>query len=170
MNKLTKTFLIAGIILLAYGYLSRMLNIYFFWDSKAFGWICLFIALISRLFELSKAKRIQGKRTVWLTILISFLTLGLLILPFVIFLLKTSDAYFAAVDYLKTDEQIKNEVGNIKGFGLITTGQSQTITINGVESGDALFNLTIEGNKRYKDVTIQLRKTSETDWMVISLK
>jgi hypothetical protein len=170
MNKFTRFFLTAGILLLAYGYLCRALSIYFFWDSKAFGWISLMIAFTSYLFELYKKRKIQRKKTIWIKIAIGLFIFGLFLLPMIIYLLKTSEAYLVAISYLKTDDQIRSKVGNVKRFGLITTGQVNLNSINGVQSGKASFDITINGDKRYKDITILLKKNPETDWEVISLK
>lgn len=89
---------------------------------------------------------------------------------FVEFELKTSDAYQAAIEYLKTDDQVKNLVGDVKGFGLFPTGAIQSTTVNGTESGNANFRITIKGTKKYKDVTITVEKGPETFWQVVSIK
>jgi hypothetical protein len=170
MNRFSKIFFTAGISLLIYGYLCRAMNIYFFWDSKIFGWIALFIALAGFLFGLHKSRKLQGKKTIWVKIALFILLFALIILPIAIFKFKQSEAYQTAIEYLKTDAQIKNSIGDIKGFGLIPTGQSQSISINGATSGDAIFTITVMGNKRFKDIIVTLKKTPETSWTVISSK
>ena len=170
MISFTKTSFFLGLFLLAYGYLCRILKIYFFWDSKTFGWIILFIALVSLLFDLYKSRRRRGKKTIWVTIGICFLLFGLIILPVVVFKLKTSDAYLTAIEYLKSDSLIKKQIGNVKGFGLIPTGTVESVSINGAKSGDASFNIIIRGEKKYKDVTIDLKKTPQFDWRVITVE
>lgn len=170
MSRLTKTILATGIILLTYGYLGRMLNIYFFWDSKTFGVIILIIALLSYWMDLRKIRRRRGKKVIWVTIGICFIVFGLVISPYVIFKLKNSDAYRAAIEYLKISPEIKNDIGEVKGFGLIPTGSAQTTTINGLTSGGATFEIIVQGEKKYKDVTINLKKTPDTSWTVIDVK
>ena len=167
---ITKTIFLSGVALLTYGYLCRILNIYFFWDSKIIGWIVLLIALVSYLFDLHKSRRRRGKKTIWVKIAICFFLFGLMLFPFIIFEFKTSDAYQSAVDYLSTDSNIKTEIGNVKGFGLIPTGAVETITVNGSESGQATFDLTVRGDKKYKDVTVNLRKTPDLFWTVTSVE
>lgn len=170
MKKFTKISLITGLILVAYGYLCRAINIYFFWDSKVIGWFFLFFALAGLLFSLYRSRKSEGKKTGWVKIGIGFVLLGLIISPIVIFIIKTSDAYQTAIEYLKTDTEIKNTVGNIRGFGLIPTGQVEFSTTNGVESGNAIFNITIRGDKKNKDIVIALEKTPETMWTVVALE
>jgi len=170
MSRITKTILIIGIILLIYGYLCRLLNLYFFWDSKTIGWIVLFIALLSYWIDLRRTRRQSGKKTTWVIIGICFLTVGLCALPMAAFLIKTSEAYDTAIEYLKSEPKIKDEIGEVKGFGLIPTGSVQTTTINGAESGSATLDIIVIGNKKNKDITIELKKTPEQDWIVTYIK
>jgi hypothetical protein len=170
MSKLNKTILITGIILLIYGYLCRMLNIDFFWDSKTIGGIVLVIALLFYWIDLRKTRSRLGKKLVWVTIGVCFLVFGLLILPVAVFMLKTSDAYVAATEYLRSDPKIKDEFGGVKGFGLIPAGSVQTTTINGAESGSAIFELIVKGDKKYKDVVVQLEKNPDTFWTVTGIR
>lgn len=76
----------------------------------------------------------------------------------IIFSFKNSEPYQTAIDYLNTNEEIKNEIGQIKGLGLIPSGSIQEFSSNGVESGVATFYITILGNKKFKDVEITLKK------------
>jgi hypothetical protein len=170
MNRLTKTILAIGFILIAYGYLVRILQIRFFWDSKDIGWILLFIALLTYWIDLRKRRIHQGKRTTWVTVGLCFLILGLGILPIVVFKIKTSSPYDAAIKYLKVDSRIRDELGEVKGFGFFPGGSVEISIKNGVESGRATFKLTIRGDKKYKDVLIDLEKLPETVWTVTDLR
>lgn len=166
MTQQTKSILIVAIILLIYGYLCRMVGLNFFWESKMIGWILLFLALLFYWIDLSKRRRQLGKKTIWVTIGISILFLFLLIAPVAIVLLKTSKAYDTAVEYLRSDPKIREEVGNVKGFGLIPAGSVETTTINGVESGYATFQIIVRGSRKYKDVIIDLQEAPGKYWTV----
>jgi hypothetical protein len=166
MSRPSKTILIIGVILLVYGYLCRKFEIDFFWDSKTIGVILLFIALLSYWIDLRRTRKRRGKKLIWVTVGICFLILGLVTLPFAVVMIKTSDAYDAALQYLDSDPKIKEEIGNVKGFGLIPTGSVATTTINGVESGGATFEIIVKGEKKYMDVTIRLEKKSDKYWTV----
>ena len=85
-------------------------------------------------------------------------------------MLKTSDAYGTAIEFLETDSTTKTEIGKVKGFGLIPTGAVQTTTINGVESGNATFEIIVRGDRKYKDVTIDLEKLPDSLWTVTYLR
>ncbi len=170
MSRLSKTILITGVILLTYGYLCRILKIYFFWDSKTIGWTVLFIALLSYWIDLRRTRKQRGKKIIWVTLGIFFLLFGLVLLPVVVFILKTSEPYGAATNYLKSDPGIIDEIGNVRGFGLIPTGSVQTTTVNGVESGYAIFELIVRGDKKIMDVTIELEKDPDKFWTVTDIR
>jgi len=120
--------------------------------------------------DLRKIEIRHGKKIIWFTIGICILIFGLVLMPVVVYMLKTSDAYDSALEYLKSDPNIKEQVGNIKGFGLIPTGGVQTTTINGVESGNATFDIVVRGDKKYQDVTIELVKQPDSLWSVSYLR
>lgn len=87
MSKTTRIIFIIGITFLTYGYLCRILNISFFWDSKSFGWILLAIGLMGYLFDVHKSRRICGKRTFWIkmgigSIIFAFALTGAIIFEF----------------------------------------------------------------------------------------
>ena len=170
MSRPTKAILVIGIILIIYGYLCRILNIYFFWDSKTVGFILLFVALLSYWVDLGRKRKQQGKKIIWATVGVCGIIFGLVIFAFTIFMIKTSDAYNAAIEFLKTDAKIKAEIGKVNGFGLIPTGTVQTTTFNGAESGSATFEIIVKAYKKYKDVSINLKKTSDNFWTVTDVR
>jgi hypothetical protein len=166
MYKLSRILFIAGVVLLAYGYISRSLKIYFFWDSKAFGWIVLAASLVAWLYQVHRSRKKQGKKTVWIRIGIGFLAFGLIILPIVIFKFRNSDAYLTAINFITSNSAIVNEIGLIRGYGLIPSGEIQSRSINGIWSGQANINVTVKGSKKYKDVSIRLNMTPQGNWIV----
>jgi len=170
MSKKTKGILIIGISLLIYGYLCRSLNIYFFWDSKSLGWIVIFIGLIFYLFDLNKIRTAKGQKTIWIRIGIGFAIFALALSVAIIFILKKSEPYSIAIEYLKTDQLIEEEIGEVHSFGLIPTGAVSSVTTNGAESGIADLSLTVEGRLKNKDVEVHLEKTPGTSWTVTSVR
>ena len=171
MSNATKIAFTIGIILLVYGYLCRILKIYFFWDSKSFGWIFLIIGLMFYLFDLNRTRRQKGKRIFWVRMGIGFIMFFFALAGAIIFEFKyNSDPYQVAIDYLKSDSVIKNEIGDVTGLGLIPMGAQTITTINGKEYGKAVYYITVSGNKKKKDVEIKLEKTPETVWTVYLVK
>ena len=171
MGNTTKIAFAIGIFLLAYGYLCRILKIYFFWDSKSFGWIFLIIGLMFYLFDLNRTRRRKGKRTFWVRMGIGFIIFFFVLAGAIFFEFKyNSEPYQVVIEYIKSDSVIKNEIGDVTRFGLIPTGAQAITTINGNEYGKAVYYITVSGNKKKKDVEIKLKKTPETVWTVYLVK
>ncbi len=172
MNKRTKFLAIIAAVLLLYGYLSRLLNIYFFWDSKSIGWSLLLIAIISYLVDNIAVRESQNKKTILNKIgigLLSFFVVVVLI--FSVSVKLFSDSYDVATNHIKNDYSLREELGEIKGFSLLTSGSIQTETNSDGEFGYAAFELTANGEKKFKDVTIQLIKNPENpSWKVESME
>lgn len=171
MSSTTKTIFVIAAILLVYGYLCRLLNIYFFWDSKSLGWILMAIGFLFYLIDSNRHRRIKGKKTFWIKLGIGLIVFTLGLASVIIFEFKyNSEPYQVTLDYLKADSTLKNEIGEIIGFSLIPTGSQSTTTYNGEQSGNATFFLTVKGAIKYKDVEVWLEKTPETVWTVYSVK
>jgi cytochrome oxidase complex assembly protein 1 len=169
MRRTTKLLFASGTILLIYGYLCRELHIYFFWDSKVFGWIILLIALLFYLINLNKIRTRHGRKTFWVKIGIIMTFLALPLAGYLIYDFNNSEPYRVAKEYLKTNSELRDEVGNIRAFGVIPAGTIETTSINGVESGHASLTVTVMGDKKYKDVYVNLKETSPTGWVVASV-
>ena len=168
--KLTKPLLILGIILTSYGILCRLAGIYFFWDSRIFGFFILLLSLLSYLFGLYRRRKLESKKTIWVKVGIAFLTVLLIGTPAMLAFMMNSNAYKAAVSQLKTNPQIQQDLGKIKGLGLLRSGSISTTSTGDATSGEAQFSFTINGEKKYVDVTVNLIKGSETDWQIVSIK
>jgi len=168
MNKYTKPLFFTGLVLLVYGFLCRAMNIYFFWDSQVLGYIILLVSLLAFLIGQYKKRKAVGKKTLWTKIAIGFLGFGLVLLPIVITILRSSNAYRVATEYIRADKQLADEIGSVTGFGLIPSGSVSITSANGVQSGEALFNLIVKGEKKFKDVRIRLVR-SDDGWEVVSM-
>jgi multisubunit Na+/H+ antiporter MnhG subunit len=170
MSTRTKFILFSGILLLAYGISSRLIPVYFFWESRVLGWIVLIMALLSYWFDLRKSRIQKGKKTIWVTIGIGILILFLVIAPVTMYLLKNSDAYGAAIEELENDKALRQEIGAIKGIGLFPLGSVQISSSNGEESGHASFQIIVMGSKKYKDVVIEMMKDRGGIWRVRTIE
>ncbi len=167
LNKFTKTVLIAGLTLILYGYLCRIIGLYFFWESKSIGWTLLFIGVISFLSNRVKIKTTEKKKTLLEKIGIGLIIFILLIQTILIAVIPFTDAYSVAKNYLINDATLKNEIGDINNFGLIPTGGIQKTTDSSGEYGSATINLTVKGDKKFKDITIYVVKYADSlEWKV----
>lgn len=167
LNKFTKTLLIAGLAFIFYGYLCRLVGLYFFWESKSIGWTLLFIGIIGLLANRIKIKKPEKRQTVFEKIGIGFIAFGLLIQAILMAIVPNSDAYASAKTYLANDPNLKTEIGNITGFGLMPTGGIQKSTDSDGTYGNAEINLTVKGDQKFKDLTIYVVKYVDSpDWKV----
>jgi hypothetical protein len=172
MKGRTKIISLLAVVLLIYGYLCRWFSIYFFWDSKSIGWTLLLIGTISYLIDNIAIRDSQNKKTILNKIGIGLLSFIIVVgAIFSISVRLFSDSYDVATDFIKNDNSLKEELGGINGFSLVTTGSIQTETNSEGEFGLADFELTAKGEKKFKDLTIQLIKNPDNpNWKVELMK
>lgn len=167
----TRLTLVASLILLVYGYLCRLMAIYFFWESKSLGWAILLIGIIGLLSDRIKSNDDQNKKSIGEKIGIGILVFILFVQGIVVAVTPFSDAYESTKDYIKNDDALKRELGEIQGFVLIPRGRFQKTTDSSGEYGNAEINLTIKGEKKYRDIVVYVAKTTDSpDWKVESLE
>lgn len=162
--------LLAGLALVIYGYVCRAIDLYFFWDSRIFGWLLIIAAGLVYLFGIRRTRKQEGKRTIWATIGIIFFGIFLVLLPIIIIILRNSNAFAAATQYISSSPELKEKLGEVKGFGLAPTGSVEIQTNEMGETGQASLNITVMGDKKYMDLTVDLIKEANGDWKVVSLK
>lgn len=155
-----------GILLLIYGYLCRLLSIYFFWDSKHFGWILLATGLMGFFIDIRRARTAQKKNIFWVRVGVAIIVVSFGIAGSAVIMLKTSDVYQEALEFIKTDGAIKSEIGDIRGFGLIPSQLDLIDMANMTPSGSASFIITVRGQLRYRDVQVDLSQGGPTGWFV----
>lgn len=133
-----KILLIVLLIIFIYGFLCRILELYFFWESKnifIFTLLTIVIALV--------IKDLYNKRT-----LIRFLKLIL----FSFFLFLTIRDYYideriitTIKSYVLNNKKIQDEVGNIKEITMIQQVRPR--------DGDFQIEMIVKGYRKYKDIT-----------------
>jgi hypothetical protein len=123
MSTGTKMIFIIAFLLLIYGYLCRMLNIYFFWDSKHFGWIMLATGFIGFFIDLKKILVAQGKNSFFISVFIGLIIIAFGIAGGGIILVKSSKAYQDEIENIRIHEPLKSAIGNFKGIGLFPSGR-----------------------------------------------
>lgn len=130
--------LIVLLIIFIYGFLCRILNLYFFWESKNI----LIFALLTFVIALA-IKELYYKRT-----LVRFLT----VILFLFFLFLTIKDYYiderivtTVKSYVLNNKKIQDEVGKIKEITMIQQVRPR--------DGDFQIEMIVKGDKKYKDVT-----------------
>lgn len=169
MSTATKVIFIMGILLLIYGYLCRLLSIYFFWDSKHFGWAGIVAGVIALLIDIRMARKAQRKNIFFIRLFAALIILASAIHVGSIVLLKNTNAYQEAITRIK-DGQFKTELGDIKGFGIIPSGAGIVKILNPGNTGSIVFVITARGEKAYRDVEIKMEGGLQMQWLITSMR
>jgi hypothetical protein len=171
LSQFTRLTLTVSLVLLLYGYLCRLIGIYFFWESKSLGWAILLVGLIGLISDRLSIKDSENKNTLPEKIVIGLLVFILCIQCILVVIIPFSTAYESAKAHIKNNETLKNEVGEIQGFGLIPTGGIEKSTDSSGEYGSAEINLTVKGEKCFKDIVVYVIKTADSpEWKVESFE
>jgi hypothetical protein len=157
--------LIAGIVFLVYGYLSR-LGIYFFWESVSIGWDLLLVALLIFFLNRIRVKKRSGRKYAGEGIGLGITIFALLIRSVFYIVLPNSDAYHAATEFVKNNDSLRLETGMVRGIGLVPAGE---ITVQG-ESGEATIGLIVKGERKYEDLYLFLEKQPGSGWRVVAIR
>ena len=170
LRKSSQRLLILTIVLLLYGYLCRLLNVYFFWESKAIGWSLVCLSVIFLMRERLQFKKSQEKGTVSERIAIGLMIFVLSVQALLFIEVPHLDAYKIARLYLQTDKAIVNKVGVVKSISLIPLGGFEISTTGGGESGKAEFNFIVKGESKFKDFRVFLYKEESSDWRIVYVR
>ena len=166
----TKISLGFGILFLIYGFISRILPINFFWESKTIGWFLILFGLIGILINGIKIRKRNNKKTLMNKIGIGFILFTIFIQIILMITFPISTTYKVSTEYLRNDKELINEIGEIKGFGISATGSILKKTDMNGETGEATLNIIVKGKKNYKMITVYSRKDYESEWKVLGIK
>ena len=169
MNKKAKILYILAAILIAYGYIARLAEIYLFWESRYIGFIFLFLGFIFHRGCRVAVKKQQSKKATFEKIGIGLIIFILVVQAAVYFIFPSTDAFRAATDYVKQDQEIRGKVGEVISISLVPKGSMQVKTTNNISEGSATFYLIVKGSRKFTDVVVDLGKNRESEWTVISL-
>lgn len=76
--------------------------------------------------------------------------------------IKETDAFMASQEYIKTNNDVVDEIGEVEGYGFLISGSMES-SPNG---GKAFFSYTVKGSKRNAPVHVVLEKDSSRTWVV----
>lgn len=79
--------------------------------------------------------------------------------------MKSSDAYKVAVKEIEMNEEILNETGGIKGYGIMPTGSINIAN----DKGEARLQINVLGNKEDLIVNAFLTKEPDGQWELIEI-
>ena len=166
LTKTTKSIFFLSFTLLVYGYVCRIFNLYFFWESKTLCWVSFFIALICFLSNRIRFKKLQQRRTVSERIGIAILVFILFVQSMLFIIIPKSEAFYTARQYLLKSKEMEKEVGELNSLFSMPAGTISTTSTAQGYAGETELNLTLKGSKKYKDITIRLTKEVTSNWIV----
>lgn len=166
LNNFNKRIVSLTIIFLVYGYLCRIINLYFFWESRTLGWILLFISIISILRQRIKEKKLQNKKILSEKIFTGISVFVLLLQITAILVLPQTKVYKAAKDFLFTNKEIISKVGQVEGIFLMPKGGISVSSSSEGESGQGELNFIVKGTEKYIDISLWFEKEINTNWTV----
>ena len=170
LNRFIKFNLVLGFIFVTYGTLSKLLGLYFFWESEFIGKGIILIALIGLLLDRIKLKTKSNKESLLEKIGIVLLS-SIILFPLVHFAVSDDlkEAYSVTKEYVQTNEDLRHELGEIKGISIVPSYAIEYNTKASGENSKALIQLIVKGNRRFADLTAYLEKVEgQTQWTVIS--
>ena len=170
LSKLNKGLVRLTIALLFYGYLCRIIKLYFFWEIKTIGWTFLFITVISILIHRIKTKRLANIKTLSEKIFLGLTVFILFIQSIIFFVIPHTDAFKSAKEFLMTDKTIANEVGEVYDIFIVPVGGIAMSSSSAGQTGQADLNFIVKGKNKFKDINLQLIKELETNWTIIETK
>jgi hypothetical protein len=169
MSRATIIIFLIGILLLVYGYLCRFLSIYFFWDSKHFGWILIFTGIMSFLIDQKHARIVRRQNVFFVRVMLVLIILLFAAVGSAIISLKASPAWTRTAELIKLNGEIRNDIGDVKGLSLFLAGPEIMKTLYST-SGTSSFIVTVRGEKKRRDVEVRLIKESPWVWGVSSIR
>ena len=86
------------------------------------------------------------------------------IILFALYSFGTSDAAVTAKDFLRSNQQLKQEIGDVEGFGTFVSGNVSISNGNGT----ATVGLKVIGQKHTVNATVELLYLSGRPWRVTS--
>ena len=160
----TRMFVIGTLIFLCYGYLCRLLGIYFFWESKTIGWTLFWIAIVFILRD--KIKQNQGGKAVPGKIGIGLSIFVIIVKCILFFVTQQTSAFENAVSFIKSNSEIQEKVGTVNSVFLVPIGGMSMTTGKQGTAGNADLHFTVKGSKKFLDLNLLMSKDFETDWEI----
>lgn len=170
LTKVSQRLIILTGALLLYGYLCRLLGLYFFWESKYIGWTLLAVTIIFLLRERINLKITQGRKTTSEKVGIGLMIFVFVIQSVLLVVTPQLDAYKIAKQYLQTDKSVTSEVGEVTNIMLIPMGGFSSQTSSAGTTGQADLNFIVKGKEKFKDYNIQVVKQENSDWTIVNIR
>jgi len=159
-----------AICLIVFGYLIRMVDLYFFWESKPIGFTLLLISLAIILRKDIITRKNKKLKNIWSHIGFWLISFTVFVKILMLAIMPNTDAYEAAKVYLKNNSDLRTEIGEVTGHTILPSGSIQTTTDSNGTYGSAAISLIIKGENKFIERTIYLNKSPDEDWAVVAVE
>ncbi|HEX6915344.1 MAG TPA: hypothetical protein VF145_08890 [Chitinophagaceae bacterium] len=166
--QLAKLSLVSSIALIVYGYICRMFDIFFFWESLYAGYILL-LASISVLLILQAKRSSTARRRIFSYSASAVFALPMLWILLLLFLFPKTEAFRNAVTSLRMEAEIVSDIGEVGDISVVPAGYVQWAQHDqpGLKSE---FQVILKGRKAYREVKVELTKDPTGQWTVTKWK
>lgn len=164
---ITNLLLFVGLIMIIYGFYSRMTNTYFFWESKFIGWMILFVGIIGTMILKIGYNKKRNKKTIIHKIVIGVMIFIIGFQVSWITLVPMTKYYKETENYIRQNKFIKEELGEIISIQLLPNGKIETKKNMEEKKIFARLNFIVKGEKKYSDVSTSTLKEMYNDkWLI----
>ena len=112
--------------------------------------------LMSFLIDQRKARVAQKKNIFFVRIGIAAIVIAFAVVGSAIIMIKASNSYQDAIEGIKKDGMVKNEIGAVRGVGLFPTGPDILGLVFGRSPGSHTLIVTVRGENGYSDTEVKL--------------
>ena len=125
--------------------------------------------ILSFLIDQRQARLARRENIFFIRFLIILIILLFAAVGSAIISLKGSPTWTMAAEQIRLDGAIRNDVGEIKGLSLFLTGPEIMKTLYST-SGTSSFIVTVRGDKKHRDVEVNLIKAGSPLWGISSIR
>jgi hypothetical protein len=108
LSRLIKPLLILTAVFMGYGYLCRLLNIYFFWESKTLGWVLFNLLLVVALLDRISTRKANRRKILLEKIGVGFLLFSLVVIGALFFFIPKTSAHESALMFIHSNWYVRS--------------------------------------------------------------
>jgi hypothetical protein len=164
----TRMILLTAVFFICYGYLCRLLSIYFFWESLLIGWELLLLGIALLLLDLIRIRRQAGSKATPLKIGLGLVCFMALIQVIGFFVISKSGSLVAAKEFLRSDKSVQLKVGVPQSFVVIPVGGLSQSGTGAAAEGSAEIHLLVKGSTGIMDAVLLVVKEKDKEWKVVA--
>jgi hypothetical protein len=166
IGTLEKVFFCIALALLLYGYLARIFQIYFFWESTSIGSAILLIGIIRILWVDIQSRREKKMHRIVHYLIFGFLCLTVFIQGIFAVYIPNSKGFKNATKLLKNDKELINEVGSINSFSYSPRGSMGSQSNKNGSTSYANLYLIVKGENKFVEKNIVVEKDTDGEWTI----